>query len=181
MKWQIDPAHTNVTVAVKHMAISTVRGRFTSGAEGSIEYDPQAPEIARVELRIKAASIDTGDAKRDGHLRSPDFLDAEKYPEIVFKSTKLTPKGKAEFVVDGDLTIRGTTKPVSVKVDLLGIAVDPKAGQRAGFDAKFSFDRTQWGLTWNMPIPSGVLVSEKITVEANIAATPKVEAAQLAA
>ncbi len=86
MKWQIDPAHTNVTVAVKHMAISTVRGRFTSGAAGTIEYDPQAPEIARVEVRIKAASIDTGDAKRDGHLRSPDFLDAEKYPEITFKS-----------------------------------------------------------------------------------------------
>jgi len=95
----------------------------------------------------------------------------------VFKSTKITPKGHAdEFVVDGDLTIRGTTKPVSVNVELLGVAADPRAGQRAGFDAKFSFDRTQWGLTWNMPIPSGVLVSQKIAIEANIAATLKAEA-----
>jgi polyisoprenoid-binding protein YceI len=162
------------------MMLTTVRGGF-SGPSGVIDFDPARPEAGGIELRIPAASVSTGDQKRDGHLRSADFLDAEKYPEIVFKSTKVTPKGKAEFVVDGDLTIRGTTKPVSVKVDLLGIAVDPKAGQRAGFDAKFSFDRTQWGLTWNMPIPSGVLVSEKITVEANIAATPKVEAAQLAA
>jgi polyisoprenoid-binding protein YceI len=180
MQWQIDTSHSSVTAAVKHMMLTTVRGGF-SGPSGVIDFDPARPEAGGIELRIPAASVSTGDQKRDGHLRSADFLDAEKYPEIVFKSTKLTPKGKAEFVVDGDLTIRGTTKPVSVKVDLLGIAVDPKAGQRAGFDAKFSFDRTQWGLTWNMPIPSGVLVSEKITVEANIAATPKVEAAQLAA
>ena len=180
MQWQIDTSHSSVTAAVKHMMLTTVRGGF-SGPSGVIDFDPATPEAGGIELRIPAASVSTGDQKRDGHLRSADFLDAEKYPEIVFKSTKVTPKGKAEFVVDGDLTIRGTTKPVSVKVDLLGIAVDPKAGQRAGFDAKFSFDRTQWGLTWNMPIPSGVLVSEKITVEANIAATPKVEAAQLAA
>jgi len=180
MQWQIDTSHSSVTAAVKHMMLTTVRGGF-SGPSGVIDFDPARPEAGGIELRIPAASVSTGDQKRDGHLRSADFLDAEKYPEIVFKSTKVTPKGKAEFVVDGDLTIRGTTKPVSVKVDLLGIAVDPKAGQRAGFDAKFSFDRTQWGLTWNMPIPSGVLVSEKITVEANIAATPKVEAAQLAA
>ncbi|HLZ48545.1 MAG TPA: YceI family protein, partial [Candidatus Limnocylindria bacterium] len=79
------------------------------------------------------------------------------------------------FVVDGDLTIRATTKPVSVDVELVGIAADPRAGQRAGFDATFSFDRTQWGLVWNMPIPSGVLVGEKISVEANIAATPQVK------
>ncbi|HEY8731937.1 MAG TPA: YceI family protein [Candidatus Limnocylindria bacterium] len=180
MQWQIDTTHSSVTAAVRHMMLTTVRGGF-SGPSGVIDFDPARPEAGGIELRIPAASVSTGDQKRDGHLRSADFLDAEKYPEIVFKSTKVTPKGKAEFVVDGDLTIRGTTKPVSVKVDLLGIAVDPKAGQRAGFDAKFSFDRTQWGLTWNMPIPSGVLVSEKITVEANIAATPKVEAAQLAA
>ena len=88
----------------------------------------------------------------------------------------MTSKGRDTFVVDGDLTIRGTTKPVSVKVGLLGVAPDPRAGQRAGFDATFTFDRTQWGLTWNMPIPSGVLVGEKITVDAAIAATLKAEA-----
>ncbi|HEY8808003.1 MAG TPA: YceI family protein [Candidatus Limnocylindria bacterium] len=179
MQWQIDTSHSSVTAAVKHMMLTTVRGGF-SGATGVIDFDPAKPEAGAVELRIPAASVNTGDAKRDGHLRSADFLDAQTHPEIVFKSTKVTPKGKNSFV-DGDLTIRGTTKPVAVNVDLLGIAEDPRAGQRAGFDAKFSFDRTQWGLTWNMPIPSGVLVGEKITIEANIAATPQVKAEAVAA
>ena len=175
MQWQIDPTHSSVSAQVRHMMLTTVRGGF-SGTTGVIDFDPARPEAGRVELRIPAASVNTGDEKRDGHLRSADFLDAATHPEIVFKSTKVTPRGKDEFVVDGDLTIRGTTKPVSVNVELIGIAADPRAGQRAGFDAKFSFDRTQWGLVWNMPIPSGVLVGEKITVEANIAATPKLEA-----
>jgi len=175
MQWQIDPSHTTITAAVKHMMLTTVRGGF-GGATGVIEFDPAKPEAGGIELRIPAKSVNTGDEKRDGHLRSPDFLDADTHPEIVFKSTKVTPKGKDQFVVTGDLTIRGTTKPVSVDVELLGIAVDPRAGQRAGFDAKFAFDRTQWGLTWNMPVPSGVLVGEKITIEANVAATPKAEA-----
>ena len=175
MQWQIDPTHSSVSAQVRHMMLTTVRGGF-SGTTGVIDFDPARPEAGRVELRIPAASVNTGDEKRDGHLRSADFLDAATHPEIVFKSTKVTPRGKDEFVVDGDLTIRGTTKPVSVNVELIGIAADPRAGQRAGFDAKFSFDRTQWGLVWNMPIPSGVLVGEKISVEANIAATPKVEA-----
>jgi polyisoprenoid-binding protein YceI len=152
-----------------------VRGAF-SGTSGVIDFDPAKPEAGAIELRIPAGSVNTGDDRRDGHLRSADFLDAATYPEIVFKSTKITPKGKDEFVVDGDLTIRGTTKPVVVDVELLGIAADPRAGQRAMFDAKFSFDRTQWGLVWNMPIPSGVLVGEKIKIEASVAATPKAEA-----
>ncbi len=172
MQWQIDTSHSSVTAAVKHMMLTTVRGAF-SGATGVIDFDPAKPETGAIELRIPANSVNTGDAKRDGHLRSADFLDAETYPEIVFKSTKVTPKQRNEYVVDGDLTIRGTTKPVVVNVELVGITADPRAGQRAGFDATVSFDRTQWGLTWNMPIPSGVLVSEKITIEANIAATPK--------
>ena len=175
MQWQIDPTHSSVSAAVRHMMLATVRGAF-SGASGVIDFDPAKPEAGGVELRIPAASVNTGDEKRDGHLRSADFLDAATHPEIVFKSTKVTPKGKDEFVVDGELTIRGTTKPVSVNVGLVGVGPDPRSGQRAAFDAKFSFDRTQWGLVWNMPIPSGVLVGEKITVEASLAATPKAEA-----
>ena len=171
MQWQIDPAHTTVTAAVKHMMISTVRGSF-AGTNGTIDFDPKAPERGSITLQIPAASVNTGDEKRDGHLRSADFLDAEKHPAIAFKSTKITPKGKDLFLVNGDLTIRGITKPVSGEVELAGIGADPQKGQRAAFDATFSFDRTQWGLTWNMPIPSGVLVSEKIKIEANVAATP---------
>src|SRR5438874_61132 len=175
MQWQIDTAHSSVTAAVKHMMLTTVRGTF-AGTSGVIDFDPASPEAASIELRIPATSVNTGDERRDAHLRSADFLDAETYPDIVFKSAKVTRKGKAAFVVDGDLTIRGTTRPVSVNVDLLGVTPDPRSGQRAGFDATFSFDRTQWGLTWNMPIPSGVLVGEKVTIDAAIAATLKAEA-----
>jgi polyisoprenoid-binding protein YceI len=180
MQWQIDTSHSSVTAAAKHMMLTTVRGAF-SGTSGVIDFDPAKPEAGAIELRIPAASVNTGDEKRDGHLRSADFLDAATYPEIVFKSTKITPKGRNEFVVDGDLSIRGTTKPVAVDVELLGIAEDPRAGQRAVFDAKFSFDRTQWGLVWNMPIPSGVLVGEKIKVEASVSATPTAQAGAIAA
>ena len=180
MQWQIDPHHSTVTASAKHMMLTTVRGAF-SGASGVIDFDPANPEAGGVELRIPAASVNTGDERRDGHLRSGDFLDAETHPEIVFKSTKVTQKRKDTFVVDGDLTIRGTTKPVSVDVEFVGIVADPRAGQRAVFDAKFSFDRTQWGLTWNMPVPSGVLVSEKISIDTSLAATPKAESEAIAA
>jgi polyisoprenoid-binding protein YceI len=173
MKWQIDPAHTNVTVAVRHMAISTVRGRFTSGAEGTIEYDPKAPDRAQVELRIKATSIDTGDAKRDGHLRSPDFLDAETYPEITFKSTKIERKGNNDWLARGNLTIRGVTKPVEVKVETLGVVEDPNVKQRVGFDATATIDRREWGLVWNMPVPSGLLVGEHVKIEFSVEAIPE--------
>jgi polyisoprenoid-binding protein YceI len=180
MQWQIDGTHSSVTAKARHMMLTTVSGAF-SGTTGVIDFDPAKPEAGGVELRIPAATVNTGDEKRDGHLRSADFLDAATHPEIVFKSTKVTPKGKDEFVVDGDLTIRGTTKPVSVNVELVGVAPDQRSGQRAAFDAKFSFDRTQWGLVWNMPIPSGVVVGEKITVEANIAATSQVKQSEAVA
>jgi polyisoprenoid-binding protein YceI len=176
MKWQIDPSHTSIGAKVKHMVVSTVRGSF-AGATGTIDFDPASPEKGSVELRIPAASIDTGDEKRDGHLRSADFLDAENHPEIVFVSTNVKPSGKDTFAVAGDLTIRGITHPASVTVELVGIAEDPQKGQRAAFDATATFDRTKWGLVWNMPVPGGLLVSEKITLEASVAATPAVPAA----
>ncbi len=180
MKWQIDPSHTSIGAKVKHMVVSTVRGSF-AGATGTIDFDPASPETGSIELRIPASSIDTGDEKRDGHLRSADFLDAEMFPEIVFKSTKVKLSGKDQFTVEGDLTIRGTTKPATVSVELAGIIEDPRAGQRAAFDATASFDRTQWGLVWNMPVPGGLLVSEKITLEASVAATPAAVAVAAAA
>ena len=180
MKWQIDPSHTSIGAKVKHMMVSTVRGRF-AGVTGTIDFDPAVPERGSVELRIPAASIDTGDEKRDGHLRSADFLDAQNHPDIVFKSTTVKSSGPDALVVDGALTIRGITKPATVNVELAGIAEDPRAGRRAAFDATATIDRTQWGLTWNMPVPSGVLVSEKVVLEANVAATPADAAARVAA
>lgn len=179
MQWQIDPAHTSLSASVKHMMVSTVRGTF-SGVTGTIDFDPASPERGSVELRIPAATVDTGEDKRDGHLRSADFLDAETHPEIVFKSTKVTAGSADAFTVQGDLTIRGVTKPATVEVELAGIVEDPRAGKRAGFDARATIDRTQWGLTWNMPVPSGLMVGEKVKIEAGIAAIPAVRAAAAA-
>lgn len=176
MQWQIDPSHTSVSVSAKHMMISTVRGRF-AGVTGTIDFDPAAPESGSVQLQIPASSVDTGEEKRDGHLRSADFLDAEKHPAITFTSTKVTAKGSDSFKVDGALTIRGVTKPATIDVQLAGVVEDPRAGKRAAFDARAVIDRTQWGLTWNMPVPSGILVSEKLTVEIGIAATPVAQSA----
>lgn len=179
MQWQIDPSHTSVSVSAKHMMFSTVHGRF-GGATGTIDFDPAKPEAGSIQLSIPAASVNTGDEKRDGHLRSADFLDAEKFPAITFTSTKVTAKGSDSFKVDGDLTIRGVTKPATIDVQLAGIVEDPRAGKRAAFDARVVIDRTQWGLSWNMPVPSGVLVSEKLTVEVGVAATPVVAQAATA-
>lgn len=176
MRWQIDPVHSSVTVAAKHMVVATVRGSF-AGPTGVIDFDPARPEAGGIELRIPASTIDTGEDKRDAHLRSADFLDADNHPEIVFKSTTVTQTGPDRFTVRGDLTIRGTTRPATVEVELAGITEDPRAGKRVGFEARAVIDRTQWGLTWNMPVPSGVLVSEKLTLDAGIAAIPLQQAA----
>ncbi len=168
MIWKIDPAHTSFTVAARHLMVSTVRAGF-SGITGEIELDPAQPETAKVRLAIPAATIDTGDEKRDGHLRSADFLDAEKHPEMTFTSTRVRKDGDGRFVVTGDLTIRGTTRPADVKVELNGV-VDGMNGKVAGFSATAEIDRTKWGLVWNMPVPGGVLVSEKLKLEADIEA-----------
>lgn len=168
MTWNIDPAHTSISVAARHLMLTTVRASF-AGASGEIDLDPARPERASVRLVIPAASVDTGDDKRDAHLRSGDFLDAEKYPEITFVSTGVRKNGAQQFTVTGDLSIRGTTRPVDVDVELSGI-VDGMKGKVAGFSATATIDRTQWGLVWNMPVPGGVLVSEKLKLQADLQA-----------
>lgn len=168
MIWKIDPAHTSITVAARHLMLTTVRATF-AGATGELDLDPNDPERASVRLAIPAASVDTGDDKRDAHLRSADFLDAEGHPEITFVSTGIRRKGDQRFTVTGDLSIRGTTRPVDVDVELNGI-VDGLNGKVAGFSATATIDRTQWGLVWNMPVPGGVLVSEKLKLQADLQA-----------
>lgn len=166
MKWQFDNAHTTVEAAAKHMMFTTVRVKFP-GATGEIEFDPDRPESAAVQLAIPIASLFSGDARRDAHLRSADFFDAESHPEITFTSTGVRRSGEDLYAVTGDLTIRGTTKPVRVDVRLQGIGNDPmgKNRQRAFIEAKTRIDRRDWGLVWNMPVPQGVLVSHDIDLE----------------
>jgi polyisoprenoid-binding protein YceI len=160
MKWQLDPSHTSVQASARHMMVTTVRGRF-SGTTGDIDYDPAEPERASVRLAIPAANVDTGDEKRDAHLRSADFLDAERYPEIRFESRTVSRSGEG-FQVTGDLTIKDVTKPVTVTVSPTAVIQDPWGGTRVGFEAKARIDRREWGLVWNMPAANGVLVSNEV-------------------
>ncbi|MGE3267982.1 MAG: YceI family protein [Chloroflexota bacterium] len=167
--WTIDPAHSLVELAVKHMMFSTVKGRFPKMA-GSIVFDDANPSASSVTAEIDAASIDTGDAARDGHLRSADFLDVETFPTITFQSTDVVARG-SNLVVIGDLTIRGVTQPVSLEVELSGQGTDPWGGQRVGFSASTTINRKEFGLTWNQALEAGgVLVSDQVKISLEIQA-----------
>lgn len=171
MRWQFDPAHTIVEASAKHMMFTTVRVNF-SGTSGDIDFDPDHPEAATVHLSVPAASLESRDERRDGHLRSADFLDVANHPEITFASSRVEPVSEKVFKVSGDLTIRGTTKPVVVDVLLHGVFDDPRTGKRAFLDAKTTIDRREWGLVWNMPVPQGLLVGNEVTIEFSIEPTP---------
>ena len=168
-KWYIDPSHSNVTFGVKHMMVATVRGKLGK-VQGEIDFDPKAPAAAKILATIDAGTIDTNDPKRDGHLKSPEFFDVAQYPELSFRSTKIEPTGADRFVVSGDLTIRGTAKPVSFDAVIEGVAVDQDGGEHLGAAGTLVIDRTRWGLVWNQPLANGVLVGEKVTIELGLAA-----------
>lgn len=173
-RWQIDPAHTNVEFAVRHLMISTVKGRFGDMA-GTLTLDPGDPAAASVEVTIQTASIDTRQEQRDGHLRSPDFFDAEKYPVITFRSTRSEGGTDSEFRVYGDLTIRDVTREIVLNVSREGQGGDPWGGQRVAFSATGKIDRKAFGLTWNQALEAGgVVVGDeiKISVDAEFTAVP---------
>ena len=176
-QWRFDPEHTRVGFSAKHAMITTVRGAFND-VEGVIELDTQDLSRSTVVVRLQAASVDTRNDKRDAHLRSPDFFDVEKYPEIVFTSTTIDEVEEGNFMVVGDLTIRDTTKQVAIPIELLGVQRDPMNNLRAGFEATRRLNRRDYGLEWNLAMDKGgVLVSEKVTLEFEISAI-KVEADQ---
>ncbi len=173
MTWDIDPAHSSITFSVRHMMVSTVRGRF-GAFRGAIDLDPADPRKTVVRAAIDAATVDTAQAQRDGHLKSPDFLDVEKYPEIAFTSTKVEPAGDKTYRVVGDLTIRGVTKPVTLEAELLGYNESGQFGKRAGIAATTTIDRKDWGLNWNQALETGgLLVSDKVKIELDIQAVEK--------
>lgn len=165
----LDKNHTEIGFKVRHF-VSKVGGHFGK-FDGTIVLDRTKPEESSVELRIEAASIDTGNPNREKHLNSPDFFDTAKYPEITFKSTKVTPKGKDVFDVTGDLTIRGVTKPVTLNVTANGFASDGRGGQKAGFDVTGKLNRRDFGVNWNAIVDQSPMLSDDvdlvITVEAN--------------
>lgn len=182
--WRIDPAHTTLELAVKHMMFTTVRGRFTR-LEGAIEVDEEEPNRSRVVAEIDASSLGTGVMDRDRHLRSPDFLDVERHPTITFRSKRVEgAHGEAgdRFTVVGDLTIRDETHEVELEATLNGVGRDPWGAERAGFHARTEFDRRDWGLRWNQALETGgILVGNMVRVDVEVQAVKEAGGTQAAA
>jgi polyisoprenoid-binding protein YceI len=167
--WNLDPVHSVAEFKVKHMMISNVRGHFT-GLSGTLTYDEQNVTNSRVEATIDAATINTGDAQRDGHLKTADFFDAEKYPAITFRSTNIKRTGDDELAVSGDLTMHGVTRPVVFNVEgPTAAGKDPWGNTRMGLSATTKVNRKDFGLTWNATLETGgILVGEEITITLDV-------------
>jgi polyisoprenoid-binding protein YceI len=158
-EWRIDPDHSVAAFVVRHFMITLVRGQFNKIA-GAIQFDPDKPALGSVEVEIEAASLYTGIAKRDEHLRSPEFLDVEKFPVIRFKSTRVEPVAVNQFKVTGDLTIRGTTRPVTLDTEYLGRIKSPFDDDISiGFSASSRLIRQDFGVNWNFDMENGGLVA----------------------
>lgn len=167
--WKLDPAHTLVEFSAKHMMITTVKGRIAD-VEGMIYTDESDPKNSSVEVTLKGASIDTRSDQRDQHLRSADFLNAEKFPEITFKSTRTAGDAK-HFKLTGDLMIRDVKREVTLDVEYGGRNRDPWGGERVGFSATGKFDRRDFGLVWNQALEAGgVLVGNDIRINIEVEA-----------
>lgn len=163
--WDIDPAHTRIGFSTRHAMVSRVRGAFND-VQGYVELNAQDPSASQVEIRVQMASIDTRNTQRDDHLRSSDFFDVETYPEMLFSSTGIDEVEEDNFIVIGELTVRGITRPLTIPLELIGVERDPTGALRAGLEGTRRIDRKDWGITWNTPLDSGgVLVSDKITLE----------------
>jgi polyisoprenoid-binding protein YceI len=170
MAWAIDNGHSSVNFSVRHMMLSTVRGQFKAFS-GNLDFNEADPATSTIEVSIDTASIETRDEKRDGHLKSPDFFDSEKFPAMTFKSTSVQKTSDTTAKITGDLTIKDVTKSVVLDVEYHGQAKAPWGTTSAGFSAKTSIDRKDWGLTWNAPLETGgILVGEKINIEIDLEA-----------
>jgi polyisoprenoid-binding protein YceI len=166
--WKIDPSHSHVEFAVRHLMISTVKGRF-GGIEGSVRIDEGTPARVDVDVTIDAASIDTREAQRDTHLRSADFFDVEQFPLLTFRASR-TAIGSAEaFKLTGDLTIHGVTREITLDVTAEGRGKDPWGGERAGYSATTRIKRSDFGLTWNQVLEAGgIAVGDEIKISVDV-------------
>ncbi len=166
--WTIDPAHTSVEFSVKHLMITTVKGRF-AGVKGTVTIDEEDLAGSEVEVTIDASSIDTREEQRDAHLRSADFLAVETFPTITFKSRRISDVAGDSFKVIGDLIIRGVSREVVLDVTSEGRATDPWGGDRAAFDATTKIKRSDFGLTWNQALETGgVLVGDELKISLDL-------------
>ncbi len=166
--WAFDPEHTRIGFSARHAMITTVRGAFND-VEGELLVDADDPSKSEATLTVRASSIDTRNAKRDEHLRSADFFDVDRWPDITFVSRKIEEIDEGSYAVTGDLTIRDVTQEVMVPISLVGVETDAFGVLRAGFEGSRRLLRRDFGLEWNMPLDSGgVLVSERITLEFEI-------------
>jgi polyisoprenoid-binding protein YceI len=175
--WDVDAIHSEVSFVIRHMVVSKVRGRFDK-FEATI-ITAENPLASSVEATIEAGSINTVQEQRDAHIRSADFLDAENHPNITFVSRGLRPSGK-NFSLDGDLTIRGVTKPVTLELEVNGFGPDPFGGTRAGFTATTEIDRQDFGVSYNGPIPgadNAMVLSDKVALHIEIEAVLRQPAA----
>ena len=173
--WEVDPAHTTATFSVRHLMVSSVEGRFEK-VSGNVVLDDANPARSSVDIAIDAGSINTGNGQRDGHLKSPDFFDVAKYPKLDFKSKKIEKAGAGKFKVQGDLTMHGVTRPVTLDVEGPTAAIkDPMGRMVRAVVARGKLNRKDWGLTWNKALEGGgVLVSDEVQLEIH---TELVEAA----
>jgi len=168
--YTIDTTHTRLGFSVRHAMVTTVRGQFSDFA-GTAHIDTTDPARSSVSLTIKVASVDTGVADRDGHLRSADFFDVENNPELTFVSTEVERADETTWLITGDLTIKGVTKPVTIEFEQTGSARDPFGNLRVGFEGSTAINRKDWGLTWNAALETGgVLVSERVKLDFDISA-----------
>jgi polyisoprenoid-binding protein YceI len=166
--WELDPAHSQIEFAVRHMMVTTVRGQFRK-FDVAVNFDEADPEHSTVEAHIDATSIDTGMDARDAHLRGADFFDAGTYPELSFRSTRIE-RSSGAYTIEGDLTMHGQTRPVRLDAEIGGIVPNMQGGRRAGFSASTKISRKAWGLTWNGALESGgVLVGDDIKITMDLA------------
>lgn len=170
-KWSFDFAHSSIEFTVRHLLVSKVRGRFNKWS-GSLRYDDKNPAAAAVDVSIDVSSVDTHEPQRDAHLRSGDFFEVEKHPNITFKSTGVTKKADGALALAGDLTIRGVTKPVVLDVEIGGRVKDPWGNDRVGFSAKLAIDRKDFGVSWNQTLDvGGLALAEKVDIAIEVEAT----------
>jgi polyisoprenoid-binding protein YceI len=168
--YTLDPAHTRIGFVARHAMVTKVRGAFNEFT-GTAVLDGANPENSTVQVTIQAASIDTRNAQRDGHLRGNDFLAMEEYPQITFTSTGVRQSGETTFEVTGDLTIKGVTNEVTIPFEFEGAATDPFGNERVGFEGSVVINRKDYGVTWNAALEGGgVLVSDKVTLEFEVSA-----------